>query len=146
MFKSEFLVVKNCPNTGFSQTVPKDGFRSGKPPARVCCCANKGKILNWAPAMRCCFSFVVGGHRSWSTMKFPREVVTAMASEFCVSHDIIRRIWKRAVENFNDPDVKQFCASPQNSTFVVGLTSGIVMNFWRLSKQCPAIDKKSSDA
>ena len=36
-----------------------------------------------------------------------------MASEFCVSHDTIRGIWKRAVENFNDPDVKQFCASPQ---------------------------------
>ena len=46
------------------------------------------------------------------TMKFPRGVVTKMASEFRVSHDIIRRIWKRAVENFNNPDVKQFCASP----------------------------------
>ena len=113
MFKSEFLVVKNRPNTGFSQTVPKDGSGSGKPPARVCSCANNGKRLNWAPAMRCRFSFVVGGQRSWSTMKFPRGVVTVMASEFRVSHDIIRRIWKRAVENFNDPGVKQFCASPQ---------------------------------
>ena len=46
------------------------------------------------------------------TMKFPRGVVTAVASEFCVSHNIIRWIWKRAVENFNDPDVKQSCASP----------------------------------
>ena len=47
------------------------------------------------------------------TMKFPKGVVTAVASEFRVSHDTIRRVWKRAVENFNDPDVKQFCASPQ---------------------------------
>ena len=47
------------------------------------------------------------------TMKFPKGVVTAVASEFRVSHDTIRGIWKRAVENFNDPDVKQFRASPQ---------------------------------
>ena len=50
------------------------------------------------------------------TMRFPKGVVTAVASEFCVSHDTIRRIWKRAVENFNDPDIKQFRASPQKST------------------------------
>ena len=146
MFKREFLIVKNRPNTGFSKTVPKDGSGSGKPPARVCSCADKGKRLNWGPAMRCRFSFVVEGQRSWSTMKFPKGVVTAMASEFCVSHDIIRRKWKRAVENFNDPGVKQFCASPQKTTIVVDLTSGIVMNFRRLSKQCPAINKKPSDA
>ena len=31
MFKSEFLVVKNRPNTGFSPTaVPKDGSGAGK--------------------------------------------------------------------------------------------------------------------
>ena len=36
-----------------------------------------------------------------------------MALEIYVSHDTIRQVWKRAVENFNDPDVKQFCASPQ---------------------------------
>ena len=47
------------------------------------------------------------------TMKLPKGVLTAVASEFRVSHDTTRRVWKRAMENFNDPDVKQFCASPQ---------------------------------
>ena len=47
------------------------------------------------------------------TMKFQRRVLTAVASEFRVSHDTNSRVWKRAVENFNDPDVKQFLASPQ---------------------------------
>ena len=51
------------------------------------------------------------------TMKFPRGVVTAVALEFCVSHDTIRRIWKRTVENFNDLDVKKFRASPQITTW-----------------------------
>ena len=31
------------------------------------------------------------------TTKFPRGVVTAVALEFRVSHDTIRRVWKRAV-------------------------------------------------
>ena len=46
-------------------------------------------------------------------MQFSKGILTAVASEFRVSHDTIRRAWKRAVENFNDPDVKQFRASPQ---------------------------------
>ena len=51
------------------------------------------------------------------TMKFQKGVLTTVASEFCVSHNTIRRIWKRAVESFNDPDVKQFRASPQKITW-----------------------------
>ena len=93
MFKGEFLVVKNRPTTGFSKTVLKDGFRSGEPPPRVCWCADEGKRLNWAPETRCHFLFVVGGQRSWSNNEFLRGVVTAMALEFCVSHDTIRGIW-----------------------------------------------------
>ena len=116
-------------NTGFCQIVPKDGSRSGKPSARFCWCVNEGKRLNWAPEMRCHFLFVVGGQRSLSTVKFPRGVVTAVALEFPVSHDTIRWVWKHAVENFDDPDVKQFALHPKKSAIVVNLRSGIVINF-----------------
>ena len=47
-----------------------------------------------------------------ATTKFPRGVLMAVAPGFRVSQDTIRRVWKRAVENCNDPDVQQFCASP----------------------------------
>ena len=80
------------------------------------------------------------------TMKFPRGVLTTVASEFRVSHNTIRRVWKCAVENLNDLDVKQFCASPQKTTIADVLKSGIVMRFGRLSKQCPAIKDKPSAA
>ena len=37
----------------------------------------------------------------------------AVSPEFHVSHNTIRQVWKRAVEKFNDLDVKKFRASPQ---------------------------------
>ena len=46
-------------------------------------------------------------------MKFPKGVPMAVASEFSVSEFTIRQIWTCAVEIFNDPSVKRFCASSQ---------------------------------
>ena len=46
------------------------------------------------------------------TMKFPKGVLMAVALEFRVSHNTNRQMWKHAVEDFNNPDVNQFCASP----------------------------------
>ena len=115
MFKSEYLVVKNCPNTGFSQTVPTDGFRSGKspPPPEFVAVRTKGKYLTGRQRRDVVARLLWELKDHGPTTKFPRGVVTAVTLEFRVSHDTIRRVWKRAVENFNDPDVKQFCASPQ---------------------------------
>jgi hypothetical protein len=45
--------------------------------------------------------------------KFARGTITAIAIEFHVCSKTIRRVWKRAVQNFRDPDIQQFCASPQ---------------------------------
>ena len=44
--------------------------------------------------------------------KFPKGVLTAVAQEFHVTHDTIRRVWARALLNFNDPAINQFRASP----------------------------------
>ncbi len=44
--------------------------------------------------------------------KFPRGVLTAVAGDFHVSHNTIRRIWARALQNFRDPTINQFRASP----------------------------------
>ena len=49
------------------------------------------------------------GHRN---AKFAPGVLTAVAEEFHVSHHTIRRVWKRAVQNFEDPNVRQLRASP----------------------------------
>ena len=52
------------------------------------------------------------GHRNG---KFGRGVLTAVADEFHVSHFTIRRVWKRAVQNFEDPTIRQLRASPRKS-------------------------------
>ena len=45
--------------------------------------------------------------------KFARGTITAVAVEFHVCPQTIRRIWARAVANFGDPDIRRFSASPQ---------------------------------
>ena len=45
--------------------------------------------------------------------KFARGTIPAVAAEFHVCPKTIRRIWARAVQNFEDPDVRQFSASPE---------------------------------
>ena len=44
--------------------------------------------------------------------KFARGTLTAVALEFHVCVKTIRRVWTRAVANFEDPEVRQFCSSP----------------------------------
>ena len=44
---------------------------------------------------------------------FARGTLTAVAIEFHVCEKTIRNVWKRAVENFQDPDIRQFRASPK---------------------------------
>jgi len=41
--------------------------------------------------------------------KFGRGVLTAIADEFHVSHFTIRRVWKRAFHNFEDPTIRSAC-------------------------------------
>ncbi|KAI2507526.1 hypothetical protein MHU86_6914 [Fragilaria crotonensis] len=45
--------------------------------------------------------------------KFRRGVVSAVANTFHVHESTIRRIWARALANFQDPEVRAFRASPQ---------------------------------
>ena len=45
--------------------------------------------------------------------KFARGTITAVAQNFHVCQQTIRNVWKRAVANFQDPDIRQFRASPQ---------------------------------
>ena len=52
------------------------------------------------------------GHRNG---KFGRGVLTAIADEFHVTHFTIRRVWKRAIQNFEDPTIRQLRASPRKS-------------------------------
>jgi hypothetical protein len=49
--------------------------------------------------------------------KFARGTIPAVAAEFHMCPKTIRRIWARAVQNFEDPDVRQFSASPQKKNF-----------------------------
>jgi hypothetical protein len=44
---------------------------------------------------------------------FARGTLTAVAIEFHVCEKTIRNVWKRAVQNFQDPDIRQFRASPK---------------------------------
>ena len=50
------------------------------------------------------------GHRNG---KFARGVLTALAEEFHVSYWTIRRVWKRAIQNFEDPTIRQLRSSPR---------------------------------
>jgi hypothetical protein len=45
--------------------------------------------------------------------KFACGTLTAVAQDFHVCQRTIRNIWTRAVANFQDPDIRQFQASPQ---------------------------------
>ena len=45
--------------------------------------------------------------------KFGRGVLTAVAEEFNVTDHSIRRVWKRAVQSFENPAVRQLRASPR---------------------------------
>ena len=47
------------------------------------------------------------------TMKFPRGTMTAVAAEFHVSTQTLRRVWARARDNYADPAVRQYQASPR---------------------------------
>jgi hypothetical protein len=51
--------------------------------------------------------------------KFAHGVLTALAEEFHVSHFTIRRVWKRAIQNFEGPTIRQLLCSlprkPKNS-------------------------------
>jgi hypothetical protein len=46
-------------------------------------------------------------------VKFPRGTITAIASEFHVCTQTLRRVWARARENYSDPTVRQYQASPR---------------------------------
>ena len=45
--------------------------------------------------------------------KFALGTITAVALEFHVCTKTIRNIWARAVANFENPDIRQFRASPK---------------------------------
>jgi hypothetical protein len=45
--------------------------------------------------------------------KFPRGTITAVAADFHVSSKTLRRVWARAQENYADPTVRQYQASPR---------------------------------
>ena len=63
--------------------------------------------------------------------KFPKGVLTAVAEEFHVTHFTIRRVWARALQNFNDPTINQFRSSPLTKKIEVDHKNGIVMRFER---------------
>jgi hypothetical protein len=44
--------------------------------------------------------------------KFARGILTAVGHEFHVCNKTIRRVWARAIQNFGDPDIRQFRSSP----------------------------------
>jgi len=44
--------------------------------------------------------------------KFARGTIPAVAQDFHVCQRTVRNVWKRAVANFQDPDIRQFRASP----------------------------------
>ena len=44
--------------------------------------------------------------------KFARGTLTAVGMEFHVCNKTIRRAWARAMENFANPDIRQFRSSP----------------------------------
>jgi hypothetical protein len=46
-------------------------------------------------------------------IKFPRGTITAVAAEFHVSTDTLRRVWARAQANYADPTVRQYQGSPK---------------------------------
>lgn len=46
-------------------------------------------------------------------VKFPRGTITAVAAEFHVCTQTLRRVWARARENNLDPTVRQYQASPR---------------------------------
>jgi hypothetical protein len=45
--------------------------------------------------------------------KFARGTIPAVAQDFHVCQRTVRNVWKRAVANYQDPDIRQFRASPQ---------------------------------
>ena len=45
--------------------------------------------------------------------KFLRDTLKVVAGNFHVTRRTISRIWARAHENFQNPDILQFCASPR---------------------------------
>ncbi len=45
--------------------------------------------------------------------KFPRGIITAVAADFHVCSKTITNIWTRAQENYDDPTVRQYQASPR---------------------------------
>ena len=46
-------------------------------------------------------------------VKFPRGTITAVAAEFHVCTQTLRRVWARARENNSDPTVRQYQSSPR---------------------------------
>ena len=44
--------------------------------------------------------------------KFARGALTAVGHEFHVCNKTIRRVWARALQNFQDPNIRQFRSSP----------------------------------
>ena len=86
MFKSEFLVFKNCPITVFVKQYLKMDPVEVDPPQDVFHVWSKGKDLTVSQRRD------VISHLLWElkdkgpTMKFPKGVLTAVALEFCVSH------------------------------------------------------------
>ena len=62
-------------------------------------------------------------------MNLLRGTIVNVAREFHVSHNVVGQIWKRALANFQDPQVLCFWASPQKKVFVVASSCTITMKF-----------------
>ena len=82
------------------------------------------------------------GHRN---AKFAPGVLTAVAEEFHVSHHTIRRVWKRAVQNFEDPNVRQLRASPLKARNCGRKKSGTGMRYVMRSKPFHYTDDEQSE-
>ncbi len=46
--------------------------------------------------------------------RFARRTIPFVAQDFHVCKRTIRRVWACALENFENPDIRQFRSSPQN--------------------------------
>ena len=66
-------------------------------------------------------------------VKFPRGTITAVAAEFHVCTQTLRRVWARARENNLDPTVRQYQASPKKKGRCGRKKSGILKPFERQS-------------
>ena len=69
--------------------------------------------------------------------KFLRGTLTVIAGKFNVTRRTISRIWARAQEQFQNPDIRQFHASPQKRRSVDNTGNETMIKFVKLLHLSP---------